>query len=299
MNLIEKYYNKFNEDKRLKSRHGIVEFTISMEYIEKYLNKLKNNFINNSFPCNKRDKEIENYLINQIKTQENNSGKNNNYLNINSNIKILDIGAGTGKYSIELWNKGYCITALELVKKNLSVLKENAPFIPAFQGTALNLKKFKNEEFDAVVLFGPMYHLFSFEDKVKALTEAKRVTKKGGVIFVAHLLSSYAIIRHGFMDKNILQSTNSGKVDKNFNTHTTEEDLYSYTTLEEIETLNKTANLTRLEIISPDGPTDYIRPYVNNLTEEEFKLYVDFVRKNSSNPHTIGASSHVVDILLV
>ena len=39
MNEIEKYYNKFNEDKRLTSRHGIVEFTVTMENIKKYIPK--------------------------------------------------------------------------------------------------------------------------------------------------------------------------------------------------------------------------------------------------------------------
>ena len=32
-----KYYNKFSEDKRLSSRHGQVEFMITMEYINKYM----------------------------------------------------------------------------------------------------------------------------------------------------------------------------------------------------------------------------------------------------------------------
>ena len=31
------YYNKFNEDKRLLSRHGQVEFQTTMRYIQKYL----------------------------------------------------------------------------------------------------------------------------------------------------------------------------------------------------------------------------------------------------------------------
>lgn len=298
MNLIEKYYNKFNEDKRLESKHGIVEFTISMEYIEKYLNKLKNNLINNSFPYNQRDVIEENILNNSINNSNINLQKNINNSN-NYNLKILDVGAGTGKYSIALSQMGYNITAVELVKKNLSVLKQNAPHIPAFQGNALNLKKFKDESFDAVILFGPMYHLFGKENKIKALEEAKRVTKKGGIIFVAHILASYAILKHGFMDKNIMQSMAIGKVDESFNLKTTEEDLYSYTTLKEIEELNKAINLSRVEIISPDGPTDYIRSFINNLSPDEFELYINFVRKNSSNPHTIGASSHVVDILKV
>ena len=258
MDFIEKYYNKFNEDKRLQSRHGIVEFTISLEYITKYLNLQKNS----------------------------------------EQLKILDVGAGTGRYSYALHNLGHNVTAVEYVKKNLSVLKQNYPYIKAYQGSALNLSRFKNESFDAVILFGPMYHLFSFEDKLQALEEAKRVTKKDGVIFVAYLLNNYAIIRHGFMDKHIVESINLGKVDQNFNIHSNIEDLYSYINLEDIEKLNTSANLNRKEIISPDGPTDYIRPYINNLSEEEFNLYIDFVRKNSNNPTQIGASSHIVDILV-
>ena len=59
-NLIT-YYNKFNEDKRLNTRHGTIEFITTMKYIHKYLK---------------------------------------------DNDKIIEIGAGTGKYSINLANEG-------------------------------------------------------------------------------------------------------------------------------------------------------------------------------------------------
>ena len=81
-NLI-KYYNKFNEDKRLNTRHGQVEFITSMKYIKEYLKEF-------------------------------------------NNPKILDVGAGTGKYSINLANDGYDVTALELVKHNLKVIEKNS-----------------------------------------------------------------------------------------------------------------------------------------------------------------------------
>ena len=254
MNEIEKYYNKFNEDKRLKSRHGIVEFTTTMHFINKYLKP---------------------------------------------NSKIIDIGAGTGRYSKELYNMGFDITAVELVKKNLSVLKQNAPNVKAYQCNALNLKKFKDQEFDFCLLLGPMYHLHKKEEKLKALQEAKRITKKGGVIFVAHLLNDYAIIRHGFMDNNIIKSMTDGKVDNNFNIYSAEEDLYSYVNLNQIQELNTLANLKRLEIISPDGPTDYIRQHINKLSKEEFDLYLNYIKQTASDQTKIGASSHVVDILQV
>ena len=37
MTELEEYYNKFNEEKRLNSRHGQVEFRVSMKYIHEYL----------------------------------------------------------------------------------------------------------------------------------------------------------------------------------------------------------------------------------------------------------------------
>ena len=91
-NLI-KYYNKFNEDKRLNSRHGQVEFITSMRYIHTYLKKM-------------------------------------------DQPKILDIGAGCGRYSISLVEEGYDVTAIELVKHNLRVIEQKNKQVKAYQGNA-------------------------------------------------------------------------------------------------------------------------------------------------------------------
>ena len=87
-------------------------------------------------------------------------------------------GAGTGRYSVALANEGYDVTAVELVKYNLGILKSKGSSVKAYQGNALKLSRFADETFDMTLLLGPMYHLYTFEDKVKALGEAKRVTKK-------------------------------------------------------------------------------------------------------------------------
>ena len=63
-----------------------------------------------------------------------------------------------------------------------------------------DLVKLKDETFDIVLLFGPTYHLFSHEDKLKAITEAKRVCKTGGHIFIMYLMNEYAVITYAFKD---------------------------------------------------------------------------------------------------
>lgn len=83
--------------------------------------------------------------------------------------KILEIGAGTGRYSIALAKMGYDVTAVELVESNLKVLSENAKGIEnlkSYQGDVLELQ-FEDNTFDMVLCLGPMYHLYNQKDKTR------------------------------------------------------------------------------------------------------------------------------------
>ena len=60
------------------------------------------------------------------------------YLGGDTTKKILDIGAGTGKYSVALAEEGYDVSAVELVKHNLGLLKAKNSSVKAYQGNALN-----------------------------------------------------------------------------------------------------------------------------------------------------------------
>lgn len=211
--------------------------------------------------------------------------------------KILDIGAGTGRYSVALANEGYDVTAIELVKYNLGILKKKGSSVKAYQGTALNLSRFKENTFDVTLVFGPMYHLYTFEDKVKALQEAKRVTKDGGVILVAYIMNEYSVITHGFKQNNIRECIENGKLTKDFHCISQPEDLYDYVRLEDINKLNEEVELERIKIIAADGPADYMRPILNSMDEETFKLFLQYHLSTCERMDLIGASAHTLDIL--
>lgn len=256
MSALERYYNKFNEEKRLTRRHGNVEYITSMHYIHKYLD-LSGNFA----------------------------------------AKILDIGAGTGRYSIALAEEGYDVTAVELVRYNLGILKSKNSTVKAYQGNAMNLKRFEDNFFDLTLLFGPMYHLFSFQDKLQALLEAKRVTKTGGVIFAAYCMNEYCVITHGFKENFIKESIRQGKLTEDFQSISGEEDLYDYVRIEEIDRLKDASGLERLQIISADGPANYLRPVLNAMDEETYNLFLKYHLSTCERPELLGAAAHTVDIL--
>ena len=246
-NLV-KYYNKFNEEKRLNSKHGQVEFLTAIKYINEY---------------------------------------------IKDNDKIIDIGAGTGKYSKYFYDKGYDVTAVELVKHNLRQIEKKN--IKCFLGNATNLKKIEDNSYDITLLFGPLYHLISMEDKLKALLEAKRITKPNGYIFISYCMNEYAIIEHGFIDNNILNELD--QIDENFKINPKEDDLYSFVRLEDINYLKDKANLSRVKIISQDGPSEYIKKNINKMDDETFDLYLKYHFKICEKLELLGAGRHILDIL--
>ncbi len=268
MTELELYYNKFNEEKRLNSRHGQVEFRVSMKYIHEMLDKIAE------------------------ESADGLSGRNDG-----KQIKILDIGAGTGRYSVPLAEEGYDVTAVELVKHNLGILKSKGSSVKAYQGNALKLKRFEDESFDLTLLFGPMYHLFGQEDKKKALMEAKRVTKRGGIIMVAYCMNEYGVLTYAFKERHIMECIGENRLTEDFKTISGTENLYDYVRIEEINELVQEARLTRIKLLSPDGPANYMRPFLNQLTEEEFEQFVRYQMATCERPDLIGAGAHTLDIL--
>lgn len=244
---LTEFYNKFNEDKRLETRHGQVEFLTSMKYIREYLKP---------------------------------------------GDKIVDIGAGTGKYSLYLKNEGYDVTAVEYVRPNIGKLKVKDASIRIVEASATDLSMFEEDEFDIAVMFGPMYHLYSATDRLKALSEAKRICKR--TLFVTYIMNEYAVIEYAFKDNNYLNIRDKLKEDYRIDDP---QALFFQTRIEEIDELNKKAGLKLLKRFAADGPTDYMRSTINAMDDETFAAFIDFHQKTCERKELLGASSHVTDIL--
>jgi len=253
---LNNYYNNYDEDGRLKTKHGLVEYLTTIKYIKKYL--------------------IE-------------------------GMKICDIGAGTGRYSISLSSAGFKVDAVELVDSNIKVFKSNiekSNHVTIRQGNALDLACFDNEQYDITLLLGPMYHLYNKYDKLSALKEALRVTKRGGILFVAYCIADASILGYGFKKGNILELIKNSMLDPdNFKTTSTPCDIFELLRKEDIDELVAKFNVERLHYVAADGYTNHMRETIENMNNETFDIYMNYHFSICEREDMVGLTHHSLDVL--
>ena len=214
--------------------------------------------------------------------------------------RILEVGAGTGRYSVTLAKEGFEVDAVELVQHNLDILKsklDGSEKIRAVQGNALDLSCYEDETFDLVLLLGPMYHLYTKKEREKALKEAVRVAKSGAHICVAYCMNECVVVQFAFAADNIKDLVAKNMLTEDFHCLPKPEDLFAMVRVEEIFDLTKDLAVERQKIIATDGATVYMRDKVNEFDDETFDLWMKYPLATCERMDLIGATNHSLDIL--
>lgn len=217
--------------------------------------------------------------------------------------KVLEVGAGTGRYSIALSREGYQVQAMELIEHNIEVFKSKLTdneHIDIKQGNALDLSVYDNNYFDAILILGPMYHLYNEEDKVQVLNEAKRILKKDGYIFVAYCMNEPTIIQWAFADdgNNMLESLSNNMLTDDFACISKPADLFELVRVEDIERLSEKCELTRIKFIGTDMFSNYIKERIEEWSDEVYEIYLKYHFSICERSDVIGLSNHTLDILV-
>ena len=107
---LTNYYGSYDENGRLASKHGAVEYLTTMKYVEKYLKP---------------------------------------------GMRVLEIGAATGRYSHALAQKGYRVDAVELIEHNIEIFRQNThegENVTITQASAVDLSAFDSDTYDITLL---------------------------------------------------------------------------------------------------------------------------------------------------
>lgn len=216
--------------------------------------------------------------------------------------RILEIGAGTGRYSHALARQGYPVDAVELLEHHINQFKNNTmpgESVSIIQGNALDLSAFPDNRYQITLLLGPLYHLYSKKDKQQAIREAIRVTKPGGVIFAAYVISDGCLLDEGFHRKNINVSDyiKNGLLDpETFAAASQPKDLFELVRKEDIDDLMSFFPVTRLHYVASDGCALFMREAVDAMDKETFQLYLKYHFATCERADLTGITSHALDI---
>ena len=205
------------------------------------------------------------------------------------NSRILDACAGTGRYAFYLAaDKGHIVTACDLTEHNVRAIAAN-PRASTLSGIAacdvLDLSRFADNSFDAVLCMGAMYHLATDEEKKRAIRECKRVCVSGGIIVLSYL-NYFAVVaaelQSGLGNLGALLSAFEDGGDG----------FWKATTPAKMERYVKEEGLTILHNIGTDGLSFVLADKVNAATDEAFEKWMDYIIKHCEEPSVIGCSMH-------
>jgi SAM-dependent methyltransferase len=255
LQVLTQFYSNYDEEGRLLSRHGQVEFLTTMRYIEKYLRP---------------------------------------------GMRVLEIGAATGRYSHALARMGYKVDAVELVQHNIDIfesLTQPGEDGTVRQGNAMDLGFIDEETYDMTLLLGPMYHLFTVEDQMKALSEAIRVTKKGGIVMAAYCGNDATMVQFCFGRGMLKEEKYRNLVDfETFKASSDPAELFQLYRIEEIDGLMAEFHTERLHFVGTDMATNYMREVVDGMDDEFFGLYLQYHFTICERADMVGVSHHFLDI---
>ena len=181
--------------------------------------------------------------------------------------------------------------------KNTTIILTKKDACTAFQGNALDLSRLSDNSFDLTMLLGPMYHLFTKEEKLKALSEAVRVTKPGGYILVAYCMNEPTILQYVFGLNHVHEVMELNMLTSDWHCISDPKELFEMVRTEEIEDLDSTVPVKRIKLVATDGATHYMRECIDVMDDETFDQWMEYHFTICERQDLIGASNHTLDIL--
>jgi len=219
---------------------------------------------------------------------------------------ILEIGAGTGRYTLELARRGYTITAVDLSAVEIEQCRQTLTDsglekqVRLVLADARDLGVVTERGFDVVMLMGPLYHLVLEADRREALRGSFERLRAGGLIFSA-FISRFGIMCDliknvpGWIEgrAEVRSVLDKGKSPDDF----PRGGFRGYFALaSEITSLHEGLGFETLTLVGVEPAIGADDESYNKLQGQERQLWLDLLYEISTEASTIGASRHLLYI---
>jgi 2-polyprenyl-3-methyl-5-hydroxy-6-metoxy-1,4-benzoquinol methylase len=216
--------------------------------------------------------------------------------------RIADIGGGPGRYSIALAEKGYQVTLVDLAQENLAVARDKSRqagvgLDAVIQSNALDLSDLASSTYHAVLLFGPLYHLLTKEERLQAVREALRILEPGGLLAAA-FITRFAQFRWAARNDPLWLPR-----DREYTEQFVEKGTHRVPGLftdahfahpAEVVPLMESAGLTTVRLQGCEGAVSHLDEGINQLEGEDWDYWVQLNYRIGQEPSMYGASDHLL-----
>jgi ubiquinone/menaquinone biosynthesis C-methylase UbiE len=219
--------------------------------------------------------------------------------------KIADVGAGGGVYTKALADEGFNVDAVELTPEYVNHMKEEFAGndrIRVYEGNAKDLHFLNDNEYDLVLLMGPVYSMKDNDDRKRACKEALRIAKPGAPVFIAFCLQDAPLIHEIFMSEDPASEITGIGYDreKALVTDNTGSSrlLDTISVIDElIEEVCKETGAHRVCRFAQDGMSQIISAHVNSMSEKSYSEWIQYLIATAERADLMGYSDHVVQVI--
>jgi ubiquinone/menaquinone biosynthesis C-methylase UbiE len=219
---------------------------------------------------------------------------------------IADIGGGPGRYAVWLAGCGYRVHLVDPVPLHVEQAGDAArargvALAGAEVGDARELR-LPDESVEAALLLGPLYHLQERADRVKALSEGRRVCRPGGVV-IAAAISRFASmldgLREGYLADPVFARLAAGDLTDGRHHNPTGDPAYFTTAYfhrpEELEAECAAAGLVHEATVAIEGPAWFLPDLDARLADESRRaMLLSALAQLEREPTLIGVSAHLL-----
>ena len=212
--------------------------------------------------------------------------------------RVLDAGAGPGRFTLELLRLGAHVTALDISPGQLELLRARVPDVETVLGDITDLSRFPDDSFDVTVCFGgPLSYVVDRADQ--AVAELTRVTKPGGHLLVSVMGFAGAVIHFASILVDLARRDGTAKQLEIARTGLLPEgDGYGHLAMrmylwEELEELLATHG----EIV--DGAAAGVLPHLEVQEPEIRAMLEEFEERLAYDPGSRSCGEHLIGVVRV
>jgi 2-polyprenyl-3-methyl-5-hydroxy-6-metoxy-1,4-benzoquinol methylase len=221
--------------------------------------------------------------------------------------KVIDVGVGGGHYA-EILARRNCILDLvdissKLLESAIDLLQSNgftSQIRKIEKASATDLSFLESGTYDAVLLLGPLYHLQALEERQRAVSEAARILKPGGILFAGGI-NRFSYLRELFREypQRVLeyqafhqQYLKTGNLDAS---HAPPLGVSHLTTIAEFRQLFA-SSFSEISLLGVESFAGAFQSSLIELPPAKAEAWLDLVEQTAMTPEGLGATDHFLFI---